>query len=604
MADSSVRKEIDDLIAANDMAAANRALADMWRAAPGLAAAGFVLPRFQKTRAARLGITHRAFIARSFTVEPIMPLLLADALAAGIDLDLEVGDFNGFGRELVDPGSALHQFAPDSVFLAWQTRDLLGELWDGDPPPPRISQLSDQFLAETRDLIEGFRRCSRANLVIHNLDRAPGGGEGAAAIDAINRALGDMAEAEDGVYVLDYRSLAATHGAGGWYDEARWAETRLPIAAPRLIHMARAWSRYVIGLSGRTAKCLVIDLDGTFWGGTVGEDGVAGLALDGPYRRLHAVLGGLFDAGILLAICSKNNEADALEAFAAYPDMAVRLDHFAARRINWSDKAANLAAIAEELNIGVDALAFLDDNPAERALIRQALPDVRVLSFPEDPDGLAAAVAGDPFLQPLRLTEDDRQRGRIYADERRRRQLQATSVSLEDYFHSLDMELEFGTADHGSIARIAQLTQKTNQLNLTGKRYTESHIRAFQENPDALVATVRVRDRFGDQGMVGVAIVVGGGARPELDTLLMSCRVIGRQVETALLSHVAGLARQRGAVGLVGRYQPTPKNAPARSILADAGFEKTGEDEAGTLWYENLEAGGVGRPPWFRVKGE
>src|SRR5581483_11464151 len=258
---------------------------------------------------------------------------------------------------------------------------------------------------------------------------------------------------------------------------------------------------------------------------------------------------------ILLAICSKNNPADAMEALQKHPGMLLRPKDFACMRISWNDKAQGLREIAAELNIGIDALAFFDDNPFEREQIRAALPEVTVIDLPDEPMEYAAALRNCPAFERLTLSAEDQQRTAMYAEQRERTQAEQSFQSKEDFYHFLQQEVEIAPVGPATLARIAQLTQKTNQFNLTTRRYSEQQVSEMAARGCQILA-MRVRDRFGDHGVVGVAITSDVGEVCEIDTFLLSCRVIGRTVETALLSYIAAEAAARGRCRLVGRFIP------------------------------------------------
>jgi FkbH-like protein len=360
----------------------------------------------------------------------------------------------------------------------------------------------------------------------------------------------------------------------------------------------------LLPLSGRVAKALVVDLDNTLWGGVVGEDGLDGIQV-GPeypgaaYLALQRAIQALRHRGVLLAVASKNNPDEALDALDRHPGMLLRSGDFAALRINWNDKARSLREIAEELNIGVDSLAFLDDNPAEREQVRLELPEVTVVELPSDPMGYARALADCPVFERLSLTREDQQRGRLYEDQRQRADLQRASASLEDFLRSLEMEMSMGPVEPASVRRVAQLTQKTNQFNLTTRRYSEQEIDALASDPGARVYQVQVRDRFGDNGLVGVAITRRGADAWEIDTLLLSCRVIGRAVESAMLARLSDDARAAGATRLCGWFLPTAKNAPASDFYPSHGFSLLESSDGATRWEAGLGADRPRCPEWI-----
>jgi FkbH-like protein len=615
---TEARQEIDRLIAAGETSAAARALADVWQHEASPSAASFVVQRFEQIRSSLKLQPYRVAILRSFTVEPMMPLLRAAAFCAGIDLAVHVSDFNAHVQAIMDAGSTLYGFAPDAVILAVQTRDVAPELWNdfSGLTAGEVQSSSARVSAEFRNWIRVSRNNSQAHLIIHNLE-APdtpstglldaGSANGqSAAISEINRNLRQAAAEHTGVHILDYDSLVARYGRVAWHDERKWLTVRLPIAATHLNHMVREWMRFLHPLTGRIAKALVLDLDNTLWGGVIGEDGMTGIMLNSEYpgaafQALQRALLDLYRRGILLAICSKNNPEDALEALHRHPGMLLKPEHFAAMRINWGDKSQNLREIAQELNIGIDALAFVDDNPIERQQVRTAIPEVFVVDLPSDPMEFARVIRDCPVFERLTLSTEDQQRGAMYQAQREREQLEQASTSREGFYRSLQQEAEISPLTSANLARIAQLTNKTNQFNLTTRRYSEQQISELASKQGWDCYSIRVRDRFGDNGLVGVAITHHQGDSVEIDTFLLSCRVIGRTVETAFLSFLADRARHKGARQLTGWFLPTKKNAPARNFYSEHGFTPAHQNGNGTLWKLDLSPGTLPAPEWIRL---
>jgi FkbH-like protein len=602
------RQDVDRAIAAGDATGAARMLATAWEMEPGSALAGFVASRYDRIAPGLSLVKQRWAILRSFTVEPVVPVLRAGAYAGGVALETHLGEFNAYAQEILDPGSALYRFQPDVAVLAVQTRDVAPALWRGE-------SAADDVLSRFGGWIRSFRANSKAALIVHSLEvpavacagilDAQREDNAAQAIQRINHGLRVLAGEHRGVYILDYDALVARHGREHWGDARKWLTVRLPVASANLPHLAAEWLRFLHPLAGKVAKCVAVDLDNTLWGGVIGEDGIDGIRLGAEYpgaafQEVQRVLLDLRRRGILLAVASKNNPADALEALSGHPGMVLRPSHFAAMRINWNEKARSLREIAEELNIGLDAIAFLDDNPVERQQIREQAPEAIVVHLPEDPMGYAQAVRDCPWFERLALSEEDRQRGDYYAAQRERGALQRSVTSKEDFYRGLEQVAEIAPVNAQTLARVAQLTQKTNQFNLTTRRYTEQQISEMSACPAWRVWSLRVKDRYADNGLVGVAIARVDGPVCEIDSFLMSCRVIGRTLETALLAHLAKDARARGANILQGWFLPTKKNAPASEFYPDHGFEVAERTEEGVLWKLDLQKKEIRTPEWIK----
>jgi FkbH-like protein len=620
---SNLRHEIEELLRAEQWMKAAVCLTTLWEREASPALAAFVAAAYEgdqrqpnKLRGRVELKPHRCAILRSFTIEPIVPIWKACALTSGIDLTIHLGEFNAYVQELLDGDSPLYAFYPETVILAVQTRDIAPELWKTSVGADVVERVSNQFAG----LVRAFRARTHANLMIHSLEMPPAAAQGvyesqveenqAWAVERINRNLRKLALDFRGVYVLDYDKLVARHGRENWGDARKWLTVRLPIAAANLIWMAREWMRFLVPLAGRVAKVVAVDLDNTLWGGVIGEDGMTGIQV-GPeypgaaYQALQQALLDLTGRGILLAIASKNNPADAMEALRTHPGMLLRPEHFAAMRIDWNEKSQNLREIAAELNLGLDAIAFLDDNPVERQRVREEIPEVIVVELSGDPMTYARAVRDCPAFERLAISEEDRQRTRYYAADKQRTALEQSTGSREDFYRSLKQEAEIAPVNALTLARVAQLTQKTNQFNLTTKRYTEPQVEELARRPDWQVLAIKVRDRYADNGLVGAAITHDRGDVCEVDTFLLSCRVIGRTVETALLAYLAEAARERGLRRLDGWFLPTKKNAPARDFYREHGFrllaEETPEGAPGQLWSLELAEKKLRCPHWVRL---
>jgi FkbH-like protein len=616
---AELRSRVSEHLAEGRFAEAGQAISALWRLDPGQATAGFIVRAGDQLAANYPLIPARVAILRSFTVEPLIPLLRAGSFASGIHLTTWVGDFNAWQQEILDSGSEVYRFQPNIVILAVHTRDIAPELWPeaGDFEAGSGLEIADRVIATLRDLLAVFRRTTDASLILHNLEQPDLAAMGvldaqsntgqSAAISRINAGLRSFAAEHRGISILDYDGLVARHGRQNWGDEKKWLTSRLPMRATCLIAMTAEWLRFIFPLTGKIAKVLAVDLDNTLWGGVIGEDGINGIQLSGEYpgaafQAVQRALLQLHRRGILLAIVSKNNREDALEAIEQHPGMLLRSSHFAALRINWEDKAQNLRQIAKELNIGADAIAFLDDNPVERQHVREAAPEVMVIEPCSDPMEFARAIRNFPAFERLSLSEEDQKRGEYYAADRQRSELESESSSKEDFYRSLRQEAEMALVTAATLGRVAQLTQKTNQFNLTTRRYSEQEILGLAGNPAWQVLSIRVRDRYCDNGLVGVAITQDRGEICEIDSFLLSCRVIGRTVETALIAKLIQRARERGCRSVEGWFCPTRKNLPARDFYVSHGFTAVKESDKGTRWALDITARDVEIPTWIQVR--
>lgn len=384
--------------------------------------------------------------------------------------------------------------------------------------------------------------------------------------------------------LLDLDEVLSQVGRANFFDHRFWYSARFPFSSGA----ARELSRQVIavGMSLLTpkAKVLVLDADNTLWGGVIGEDGIEGIKLGPDYpgnvfvdfqRRILDFQ----QRGLILAMCSKNNAADVDQVLKEHPHQVLRDEHFAARRVNWATKAENLMALATELNLGLDSFIFVDDSDHECAAVRHALPQVEVIQVPARPTAIATCLDQVARLEVLSLTSEDLAKTEMYAQERRRRELMddAGGVAAGSYLARLDMKMTVRFDAAANVMRLAQLTQKTNQFNLTTRRYDEAQMHQFQRDENWCVADFSLADVFGDSGIVGLALVQRVSARSaRIDTFLMSCRVIGREAEGAFLHTVLRQLAERGIQHVSAEYLPTAKNELARKFLAEQGFEPAG----------------------------
>jgi FkbH-like protein len=349
-------------------------------------------------------------------------------------------------------------------------------------------------------------------------------------------------------------------------------------------------------------KVAAVDLDDTLWGGIVGEVGPTGIEVGEEgvalaFQDFQRELVRLHNGGVLIVLCTKNDPEYALAAF-DHPSMVLRREHVVAERVNWQDKATNLRDLASELDLGLDSFVFLDDNPREREWIRQALPMVTVPELPADPTERPAFLARGPWFRTLEVTDADRTRASSYRAQAERRRAQASAGSFEDYLASLEQRLTIEPLTEATVPRAAQLCQRTNQFNLTTRRHTQADVERMLADPAYDLVTLSVADRFGDSGITGLAITMHTDGRAELDTLLLSCRLLGRRVEDAFLTVLARRARERGAHTLLGAYQPTDRNAQVAAFFPDRGFTPAGERR----WQLDLEDDLPQPPPQLTIE--
>lgn len=405
------------------------------------------------------------------------------------------------------------------------------------------------------------------------------------AVRCLNREL--RTNLPEQAYFVDVEQVTGQIGRHGAYDARRYYWTKQPFSENGLLQLTRyVWAGLRATLFG-SKKALILDLDNTLWGGVVGETGPQGIALDESpegeaYLALQNYILGLQKRGVLLAVASKNNIGDARGPFVDNPNMVLKLEHFAAFKADWRPKADMLEEISVELRLGLDSFVFLDDNPAEREQIRQAMPMVTVPELPADPADYVRALTNELPFESVNLTETDQLRSSLYQQERERRHVQKKSGTLEEFLRSLDMQATIMPIDESNLTRVTQLVGKTNQFNVTNRRHSYERIVKFTEVDNSVTACVALTDRFGDYGIICVLLAIPDNKRQNLlriDTWLMSCRAIGRTVEQRVFNYLIDAAKSKAYSGIIGEFVPTAKNKPVEKLFEDLGFvEQSGRD--------------------------
>jgi FkbH-like protein len=390
--------------------------------------------------------------------------------------------------------------------------------------------------------------------------------------------------------LLDTAALAETVGLLQWHDPVQWTLGKFPFAHSITPLYADWVGRLIATARGKARKCLVLDLDNTLWGGVIGDDGLAGIVLGNgtpageAYLDIQRTALALRERGIVLAVSSKNDDHLARSPFRSHPEMLLKEEHITVFQANWQDKASNLKAIANELNIAIDALVLLDDNPAERAQVRDALPAVAVPELPADPAFYSATLLAAGYFEAISFTAEDRHRADQYRANAARIGLLGAATDVESYLHALQMRATYGPFDRIGRTRITQLINKTNQFNLTTHRYTESEVEAFEKSVSGLTLQVRLIDRFGDNGMIAVVICIEEHHNWLIDTWLMSCRVLNRKLEQATLNYIVSRAKAAGVRALIGTYFMTERNGIVKDHYARLGFEPLYVGDDGSRW--------------------
>ena len=572
-----------------------------------MACARYALDLSQLGQLARLVEGHGLALAASGSVRPLKlgivashtTSFLADALPGtglrhGLLLSTITSDYGQIAQQLLDPGSALASGKPDFVLLALdaQALGLARPILDEG----KAAEAVQAALAYVRSMRDAAHANVGCGVMLHTVPQPEGAlfgnfdrrfaGSPRRLIEQFNAGLADEIIGE-GDLLLDLAAIAEQVGLSRWHDPMRWHDAKLPFALDAVPLVADHVCRLLAAARGLARKCLVLDLDNTLWGGVIGDDGLDGIKLGQgsasgeAHLAVQSLALDLRQRGVVLAVCSKNEDAAARAPFREHGEMVLKEDHISVFLANWTDKATNLRNIALTLNIGLDALVFLDDNPAERERVRQELPQVAVPEVGDEPADYCRLLTMAGYFEAITFADEDRQRADMYQANAQRASAMQNIGNLDDYLQSLDMVCTILPFDDQGRARIAQLANKSNQFNLTTRRYSEAQVAEMQVDPGKFTMQVRLTDRFGDNGMISVIVFDRGTDAWHCDTWLMSCRVLGRRVEEAVLAHVAKAAKAHGASRLTGEYLPTAKNVIVEQHFAKLGFAAAGEAAGG-----------------------
>jgi len=538
----------------------------------------------------------------SFTINGLSEILKIKCHEKQISCQTYVGNYNQFNQEILDLNSSLYKFNPDITFLILDTRSILEDLFYY---PYSVSKKQKQEFIQQKidfllDLINQFIKNSSSKLIVSNLSIPSYSPYGIAESDSefglydivfdFNKKLKEKIREINSVFIFDLDRFVSKHGEDNIFNYQNYFYGDIKISLSFLPFLGESLMSYVIAYFGISKKCIVLDLDNTMWGGIVGEDRFDGINL-GPqppgnvFLEFQKHLKSLTQRGIILAINSKNNVDDAMKVINEHPYMILREDDFACIVINWGDKVQNIREIAKQLNIGLDSLIFFDDDPVNRNYVRSELPEVSVPELSNDPSENSKILLSLNDFSSFQITNEDTKRNKMYSQQRKRIDFQKSSSNLLDYLKTLDIHVVLRKADDFTIPRISQLTLKTNQFNLTTKRYQKEDILKFSSDKKMLVGSAQVSDKFGDNGITGVFIVNKNNSDEWiLDTFLLSCRVMGREIEKVMLNSIFEYAKKDNVKKIKAQFIPTQKNAPVKEFLSSCGFKK--EDD---FWVYHLQ---------------
>jgi FkbH-like protein len=521
-----------------------------------------------------------AFVS-SFTIDPLIDFLIVKVAENNIALDTYKGDFGQINQEILNPQSGLYRANPDFTFLAAEAASL-----DENPvlAAEQIIRLATVFKNNSKNILAVCTFIPQPGWPLHILES-----ENEKDYQKANNLLKEKFQDDPQIQICEVDSLASYFGYQNAMSPEMMSMAKIPFSESFLELLSLKIMAHIKAALGMTKKCLVLDCDNTLWGGIIGEDGIDGIKIgpDWPGREFvsfqKAVLE-LYKQGVILAVNSKNNYDDVIKVLREHPFMVLREEHFAAIHINWNPKPTNMPLIAKEINIGTDSMVFIDDNPAERDLMGQMLPEVFTIEMPSNPGLFEKTLRETNLFAKAFLTEEDAKRGQIYAAQRLRNQLQENTPTLDDFLKSLEMVVSIKYAEQKDAKRISQLTNRTNQFNLTTKRYSQTDITAIIEDKSKRIYVLSLKDKFGDSGMVGVAIVDCASEKWRIDSFLMSCRVIGRQAEDALVDRICRDAKEQLCRIVEAEYIKTAKNNLVADFWDKNGFKKLVSDNNTTKY--------------------
>ncbi len=581
--------------------------ADFWpalKAASGRAACFedvLALATLKKRAISRLGSPPvevatplRVAILGGYSLYPLREIFEQFLFGAGYAAELWIGEYDNYVSEILDETSGIYSFQPEVIFVLPAQRRFFysGAITD------QRTVIEEQIKNDCQQLLSLMRRANQkthADILLCNFILPAGHDLGAYRnktlaspwnyVAQINIELG--LNAPSFVHICDVNFMSARLGLMVARDRRRWFESKQIGSPTLLVAIAEEAARMVVALRRPMKKVLVLDLDNTLWGGVIGDDGLEGIEIGDTSARGEAFKAfqkyvlSLTERGVLLAVCSKNDHSKAIEPFEKHPEMVIKSNHVVCFKANWQPKSENIRAIAEELNLGLDSFVFVDDNPAEIEIVRQFLPQVSTILLTDDPSDYVSQLEDSRYFEPLSITQEDRIRSNQYIQQARYREIESSTTDMDSYLRSLEMVATISGFMREDVPRISQLINKSNQFNLTSKRRSESEVGSLLTSKAHVTCTIRLSDKFGDHGLISVLIGSIEGEVLYIDTWLMSCRVLKRQVEETALNELVRLATRSGYKKIIGRYIPSAKNGMVKSHYQNLGFATVHEADDG-----------------------
>ncbi len=555
----------------------------------------------------------RVAVVSSFNTKGFKEVLFVQCHDNQIDANIYLGEYAQYNQEILNPSSGLYQHDPDLTILFVDVHAFLGDYmfnaYDLSAEGRRKVIMSKfQELAQLIDILE---KKTRGKIIVHNFELPSRSMMGILenkqefglreSVGELNARLEAHYRLNSRVYVYDYNARVSDLGQSNVLDPKMNYIGDIKIGLQSIANITQDYLAYIKPMVAMSKKCLVLDLDNTLWGGILGEDGIEGIHL-GPtpqgrvFWEMQKYILSLFKRGVILAINSRNNREEAVRVFKDHPYMILKEEHFASVQINWDEKTLNMQRIAKDLNIGLESMVFVDDDKFMTEMVAREFPQMRVIRLPDDPAlNLKVLKAMDDF-SVLQITEEDKNKGRMYAQNLQRQQYETTVTNIDEYLKGLDMKVTIVKPNDFTIPRLSQLTQKTNQWNMTNRRYLEEDIKQMSEQKSYLVQGIQVEDKFGDNGIVGLVIVHKKSSEWHIENCLMSCRVIGRNLEHVLIGDVINLAKKEGARRVTAEFIASKKNDPAKDVYPQLGFQS----QNGHYYYDTEK--GFSLPDFMQVQ--
>lgn len=546
--------------------------------------------------------TERIALMGSSNITPLKDKLKVMFHAHNIDTDFFAGEYNNYMQELMTGNS----FKPSITLVVLSIEDIIPRIYERpfsylpEEISRMINELTDKIALAIDNYLSALTNGMLYLVTMPSLEEPssyvynPGFSyKSEGHFLEFCETLSKKVQREEKLVMVDTRKLIQKYTKKQIEDKRYWYLGRVRYTDLFFSEMAKeVFSVYKI-LTFPSKKCLVLDLDNTLWGGIIGQDGMEGIVLgeDGlgkAYEDFQKEILKLHEKGIILAICSKNNESDALEVFRKHKGMILKEESFVSKRINWTDKATNILEISKEINISLDSMVFLDDSPAERKWVRDNLPQMIVPEFPEDPFLYTEFMKSSDWFDSYRLNQEDLSRNTTYKAVAKGRELKITSKSVSNYLKELDQQIVLEEVDTSALSRVTQLCQKTNQFNLTTKRYQLAEIKEMADNRCNRLYTISVRDCFCDYGVVGLLILKEHESAVLIDTFILSCRIVGRKIEFAVIDWLREMYKQKGFNKIDGVYEETTKNALCKDVYKDSGFEFVKKDDSAFVYQLSL----------------